>query len=330
MKIYWIDPDGNPPPQNARFFMIPFEDQSPQEILSFSLFSKLPPSSPLSILEHQFFPSKENWIQCIEKTLEKINQGDILKAVLARKCTFKCKTPPNPLKILSHLKQSSQNATLFCLLEKNRAFLGASPETLFKREKNQLFTEALAGTTYRGKTIEEDTMLEKELLKDPTKREEIAFVQAFIKKALQPLCKDPIHFSSIGIKKTQNVQHLHQTANATLKDNISDLDIAKALHPTPALCGTPQKKAREWILQNEPFERGLYGGVIGWSTQEQAHFIVAIRSALIERENLHLYTGCGIVKGSTPEKEWEELNHKMKLFKPLFKKFFDLISIKNV
>ncbi len=319
MKLYWSDLNGNPPPENASFFVIPFNSHNPQQLNHVIRISTLPPpSDPLSITQCEFFPTKDGWEQCVNDTLKEIEKGHLSKAVLARKCTIQCQTNIDPFAFLSHLQQYAQNATLFCLADENTAFLGASPETLFQRHNNQIFVEALAGTTYRGKSFEEDQILEIELLQNTTKYKEIAFVQTFIEKALSPLCETPVHFSKIGVKKTKNVQHLHATASSTLKANISDLDIAKALHPTPALSGTPQKQALHWISQKEPFERGLYGGVIGWSTEKEAHFIVAIRSAFIEQKFIHLYTGCGIVEGSTPSAEWEELNHKMTLYRNLF------------
>ena len=279
MKLYWREPNGDFPPEDACFFSIPFGLNIPPSPLNdITRVHELPPLiQPISVIKRQFLPSKENWIKCIKSTLEQIDEGHFTKAVLARKCTLECQTPIDPFALLSHLKECTQNATLFCIANETSAFLGASPEKLFTRRGNQISVEAVAGTTRRGNSPKEDLLLEEELLKNETKLNEIKPVQAFIQEVLTSLCKESPRFSNVGIKKTKNVQHLHATATATLKENVSDLEIAMKLHPTPALCGTPQANALDWILKQEPFRRGLYGGILGWSTKEVSNWIVAIR-----------------------------------------------------
>ena len=105
---------------------------------------------------------------------------------------------------------------------------------------------------------------------------------------------------------------------AMLAPYVSETALVRALYPTPALCGTPKQEALKWICATESFARGFYGGVVGWSAAEEADWMVAIRCCFIEGHVAKLYTGTGIVAGSDPETEWDELEAKLSLYKDVF------------
>jgi menaquinone-specific isochorismate synthase len=110
------------------------------------------------------------------------------------------------------------------------------------------------------------------------------------------------------------VQHLYNTLHSTLKAGISNAELIRALHPTPALGGFPREQALSFIKTHEPFEREWYGAPIGWISPTAASFHVGIRSAILRNHTLEIFAGTGIVKESQAEKEWEELNHKIRPF----------------
>ncbi len=97
--------------------------------------------------------------------------------------------------------------------------------------------------------------------------------------------------------------HLSTEVKGTLLDeSISALELASALHPTPAVCGTPTEKAREAIQEIEPFDREFFTGMLGWSDiNGDGEWIVTIRCAEVEENSLRLYAGAGIVAESKPE-----------------------------
>src|SRR5690606_2918437 len=99
-------------------------------------------------------------------------------------------------------------------------------------------------------------------------------VKQYIGSKLSPYCESFPSFEETKVCKTPNVQHLHSQCQATLLPGIRDETILSALHPTPALCGLPKEKALSLIADLEPFDRGLYGGVIGWSTEEESEWAV--------------------------------------------------------
>ncbi len=268
----------------------------------------------LSLKAPTHFPSEKNWMQLIESSLKKIQSSAFEKVVMARRSTHFLEKTSDPFEILSRLPAKGSIHFAF-QFGKDATFIGATPERLFKREGRELYTEAVAGTRKRGKTEEEDLELEKELLENPKERREFAFVKQSIEEGLKPLCESLSSEKEDGIIKTPNVQHLHNAFQAKLLEGVSDAEILSALHPTAAMGGLPKSSALEYLQRHEPFERGWYASPLGFCSREEAEFAVGIRSALVEKEKIHFFAGTGIVAGSSPEKEWEELEHKVALWR---------------
>ncbi len=266
--------------------------------------------------EADHLPCSETWKQLIQHSLNEI-KGEILKkVVVARRSTFTSDSDLHPLEMLARLKAKGSIRFAFQFGDQ-ATFIGATPERLYKREGLKLYTEAVAGTRQRGKTEEEDALLHQELLDNPKERREFDYVKESIENSLLPLCSQLKCDDEDGIIKTPNVQHLHNPFIGQLLPEVTDEAILSALHPTAAMGGFPRKSALEYLLEHEPFERGWYASPIGFVSQENAEFAVGIRSALVEKNQIHLFAGTGIVEGSVPEKEWEELDHKTFLWRSL-------------
>ena len=304
MNIYWPGA-----PSNAVFFQRPFLPETPVSVVANAVRVDTlpPPASNMRVIRQTFSPTKEEWIAWVEATLREIERGNLQKAVLARCCTLECDQAPDPFAVAAALQQKAVNAAVFCFAEGGQAFLGASPEKLFTRQGRKVASDALAGTGSQ-----------EELLRDEKLLREFSFVQTFIVEQLSSLCREIPAFTPAVVRNTHNVSHLHSQITGTLREEVSDLDLLRSLHPTPALCGTPTGNALAWIRKTERFSRGLYGGVVGWSTRDASDQVVAIRSCLIQGKVVRLYTGAGVVAGSDPEKEWEELNQKMRLYQGIF------------
>ena len=105
--------------------------------------------------------------------------------------------------------------------------------------------------------------------------------------------------------------HLYARVSGTLQSDICDADLLRMLHPTPAVGGHPSREAIAAISALEPFDRGWYAGPIGWIGADAAEFAVGIRSGVLERNTLSLFSGAGILTGSTPEGEWQEIEQKI-------------------
>jgi len=264
-------------------------------------------------------PSFNEWKKKVEESLRLIEKKKIQKIVLARRTTFICPDLLNPLELLKSINPLSQRATCFAfVLSKHKGFIGVSPEKLFQRTNNTLFSEAIAGTRSRGSNVEADLQLEEELKESTKENREFKFVKEYILSTLSPLCESLQKNTEETVIKTKHVQHLYQAFEGILHPHVSDFTLIQSLHPTPAVGGFPTQQALKVIENKEPFDRGWYAAPVGWSSKEKAEFVVGIRSALIEGNQLHVFAGTGIVEGSQPEKEWEELEMKISTFKHLF------------
>jgi menaquinone-specific isochorismate synthase len=116
-----------------------------------------------------------------------------------------------------------------------------------------------------------------------------------------------------GVRRLANVQHLHTPIRAVLPPAVQLLEAVAALHPTPAVGGTPREAAIARIRGLEGFPRGLYAGAIGWiNARGGGEFLVGLRSALVDGPRARLYAGAGIVAGSRPENEFAETELKFK------------------
>ena len=264
-------------------------------------------------------PIKEDWIPLIEKGLDHIAQGHLIKMVLARMTTWQASSRIDPYALLQTLQARSLNTTLFFLMvQEGDTFLGATPEKLYTRNRRKIHTEALAGTTLRGATQEEDLLYQKTLLHSRKDKTEVHAVENFLTKACEPITSEMSWDQDYRIIQTTKVQHLYKELYGTLKEGVTDTDLLKRLHPTPAVAGLPQKASLSFIQEHESWDRGWYAGSMGWIGQDAADFAVSIRSALISSDKIHVFAGTGIVEGSDPHKEWEELEHKISQFGELF------------
>ncbi len=264
-------------------------------------------------------PSKSAWIQNIINSQNQMRENSLQKVVLARESQFTSRNQLPSFAWLQIHRKNPQRGTLFAFqMSPQATFLGNTPEHLFSRKGTLLRTEAIAGTRPRGKTDEEEAIFAKELLESKKETKEFLYVKNYLQERLSSLCESDVLSTEASLIKTQNLQHLHSIFTANLLSSSNDQAILSTLHPTPALGGTPKEKALFLINRLESFDRGLYGGPIGWTSKEESCFAVAIRSALVRSNSMHLFAGAGIVQDSDPEKEWEELEQKIRLWTDLW------------
>lgn len=265
-------------------------------------------------------PDKKGWDENVAAALNTFHNGKLEKIVLGRRSTLKFPAPLNGVELLRMLKKRTANAYHFYFQpQKGMAFLGASSERLYRRNGRELVSEAVAGTRRRGGDEEENQRLATELLHSRKDIYEHALVCAHIRDALNRLCDSFEEDRETTILKAARVQHLYKHFRGVLKKNVWDEQIMKVLNPTPAVCGYPKEAAASIISQLENIDRGWYAAPVGWVGANSAEFAVAIRSALVIDNQIHLYSGAGIVPGSEPEAEWQEIEHKIENFLEIFK-----------
>ena len=257
-------------------------------------------------------PNREQWTRMVDWALDSISEEALHKVVLARRVALDMGTPLDPLRVLQQLKAATENCFHFAVRPGDGpAFVGASPERLLQCTGSTVRSEAVAGTRSRGDTPAADAALRDELFQSPKERREHAFVQEAIRAELEHLCTSVETPDAPGELVLARSRHLHAPLTGTLRNGVGTIDLLKKLHPTPAVGGVPKDAALTAIRTQEPFDRGWYAGPVGWIGEDAAEFAVGIRAGLVQDARLALFSGAGIVEGSVPDREWEEIEQKI-------------------
>jgi len=277
------------------------------------------PSSPDSPPLHAHQETEEEWNQRVEKAVQTIKEGELLKVVAARCETI---TPPTDCEFsvrgtLERLRDNHPKCTVFAVRGENGSyFLGATPETLLRVRQGEVHTHALAGTVGRSESPEEDQRLGLQLLASQKEQQEQLHVVRAVREALVD-CVDDLEFPTTPrLLRLRRVQHLVTDFQGKIKPGVKSTDLLFRLHPTPAVAGTPQRDAKAWILEHEKMDRGWYAAPIGWAALNgDCAFRVALRCGLLTPHAMVAYAGAGIVAGSRPELEWAETSLKLETMK---------------
>ena len=275
-------------------------------------------SEPM-ILSNRKTKNYSSWKQIVDEALNNINEGLMSKVVLSRQVNYKLGDNIDLSLILDNLALKYPRCYTFAFRRSSSVFFGASPEKLAKISDNWIEVDALAGSVPRGKNQDEDLKLQNFLLSSKKNLFEQRAVVNFIHNLLSKFSDEIIYNDKPSIRKLPNIQHLWTVIKARLKEDFRVLDLLMKVHPTPAICGDPWRIAKDFILEMEPHDRGLYSGNIGWfNFNGNGEFAVGIRTALITRNHLYAYAGCGIVEGSEAEAEFDESEIKLKPILSLF------------
>ncbi len=246
-------------------------------------------------------PRFEDWSRAIGDIRQGISAGRYSKVVAARRSRVLAASELEAWSILHRLR-SVAGAKRFAFRRGTTTFLGATPERLVALRGRSLHTEALAGT------VESGVGSESALLSDPKIRREHEIVVLEILRRLRPIC-GPLRVSAQPRpQRHHRVTHLRTCIEAELGAFGHVLDLAAALHPTPAVGGLPSGPALEWIAENETFPRGWYASPVGWfNSRGEGELAVALRCATVTGREAFLYSGAGIVAGSEAASEWQEV-----------------------
>ena len=263
-------------------------------------------------------PDRAEWGRMLRWALGAMEApaGPFSKVVLARRARFLFEEGVDAFALLRRLEAATPRCFHALYEAGGAAFLTATPERLFRVSGRAVETEAVAGTRPRSASDAADDRLRDELLASEKDRREHGYVRDHVADTLAPLTASLDVDGDTSAMTLARGRHLYAGFRGTLADGVGALDVLRALHPTPAVGGTPTPAALDAIDRLEPFDRGLYAGPVGWvgrdgAGREAAEVAVGIRSGLVEGRTLSLYSGAGIVVGSDPAAEWAEIEHKI-------------------
>lgn len=270
----------------------------------------MPVSAHMDSVTH--IPQKAQWNELVEKVLDGIEQDKFKKVVLARQTTVELDRTIHAAQLLKSSYLHNHHSFHFLLaLDETRAFMGSTPERLYLRQQQELYTEALAGTIGRGNNAAQDLELANWLAQDSKNLNENQYVVDDIIERLTPYSDSVRVESEARLIRLRKVQHLKRNIHAHLDSGINGVQLLSALQPTAAVAGLPREASMAFIQQHEPFARGWYAGSMGFISHQRAEFCVAIRSAQVTGRRVQFFAGAGIVPGSVAEHEWQELDKKM-------------------
>ncbi|MCD6392981.1 MAG: isochorismate synthase [Planctomycetes bacterium] len=260
-------------------------------------------------------PDKTTWCEMVSGVINDLPERHIDKIVLARKSILEMSYTVDPISLLAAIRKNSVNTYDFCFqLNDNDAFIGCSPECLYRRNAGDIYSEAIAGTVLTGDTDAERQYHQGKLVASAKERQEHDYVFDSVKSDLGGICRRVDVIEARDILSLSYVQHFRSRFAGVLKDDVSTADIIEALHPTAAVNGSPSRAALEQIRTQELFGRGWYAGPVGWIGQDASEFAVGIRSGRILNNEISLFAGAGIVRASEAQLEWNETEHKLSLF----------------
>jgi len=264
-----------------------------------------------SYVTHKEEVEPEQWMETVKKAITALNNNEAKKIVLAREMRLKLNDRAEISPMLEKLLHMQTNSYVFAFEKKGDCFIGATPERLVRVDGDQLLSTSLAGTAPRGKTETEDKQIAADLFNDSKNRHEHDYVVQMIKQSIQNYCTHIDIPEEPFVYPLKNLYHLYTPVHAVLKTGYTILDIVQQLHPTPALGGEPREASLAFIRDHELLDRGWYGAPIGWlDSNNHGEFAVAIRSGLIQQDEVSLFAGCGVMQDSDPVEEYAETNIK--------------------
>ncbi len=257
----------------------------------------------------------EEYAQAVNRIKQYILDGDVMQVVLAQ--DFSSPFQADSLDLYRALRTLNPSPYMYYLDIDDCKIVGASPEILVRMEDSKMTVRPIAGTRKRGLTPEEDSDLERDLLSDEKERAEHLMLIDLARNDVGRVAE----FGSVKVtekmivEKFSHVMHITSNVEGNLRQELSFIDAMKAALPAGTLSGAPKIRAMEIINELEPSSRGIYGGAVGYiSWNGDMDTAIAIRTAVIKDDTIHVGAGGGIVADSTVEGERQEAIQKHKVF----------------
>jgi menaquinone-specific isochorismate synthase len=249
--------------------------------------------------------TRDDWHAMVRTALAAIRAGELEKVVLARQVLVEADTPFAARDVVGRLVSQQPGTFVYA----SDGLVGASPELLVRRIGNDVESLPLAGTA----VADGDESTLRELAASVKDHREHRYVVDAIVERLRGQCDRLDAGTPPEVLVFGHVAHLATRVHGRLRAPApSALDLARLLHPSPAVGGTPRHAALETIRALEGFDRGRYAGPVGWvDARGNGEWAIALRGAELDGSRALLVAGAGIVEGSDPDAEWSETQAKL-------------------
>lgn len=262
------------------------------------------PAGPGAIRWSWNDPDHSAFQVAVARALDRISAGDLRKVILARSAELTADRPVRPAELLTALAAGDPSAYVFATDLGRRTLLGASPELLVSRRCGTVLANPIVGSAPRDPDPVQDGHNATTLLRSVKEHQEHHVVVDKVADALAPLCRRLRVPKLPELLRTAQMWHLSSRVTALPREGVTALDLALALHPTPAVCGRPAGSASEVINEVEPVRRDFYTGIVGWTdTWGDGEWAIAMRCGELRDTSLRLYAGASVVESSTPDGE---------------------------
>jgi isochorismate synthase len=276
------------------------------------------PFAPFADMQLRPDPEPDDYAAAVERATKRIRANEFQKVVLARSLIVDAERELDAKQLLWRLRAVDPDCYAFATLPfgalPGAILVGASPELLVSRHGRDVRATPLAGSAQRFGDATRDRASSDKLFRSEKEREEHRVVVEDVAHVLGAFCDELEHPHEPELLGTANVWHLATPFRGRLHDpRVSVLELVAALHPTPAVCGTPREEAREALAELEPIDRGAYAGPVGWvDANGDGEWAIALRCAEITGKTARLFAGAGIVADSVPEAEVDETERKFR------------------
>jgi len=267
-----------------------------------------PPRGPLRFRSNM---TRARYEAMVERGKEYIRAGDVFQVVLSQRLKVPVRVPP--FQVYRALRVVNPSPYMYFLRLGDATVLGSSPEMLVKVAGREVEYRPIAGTRPRGKTEEEDRLLEQELKSSEKERAEHIMLVDLGRNDIGRVSE----FSTVRAKEVMSVEryshvmHLVSQITGELRPDADGYAALAACFPAGTLSGAPKVRAMEIIDELEPTRRGLYGGsVLYLDFSGNLNSCIVIRTVLVKDSFAYLQAGAGIVADSVPAQEYEESMNK--------------------
>jgi anthranilate synthase component 1 len=240
-----------------------------------------------------------------------IVDGDIMQVVLSQRMAQPF--PASPLSLYRALRSVNPSPYMFYYDMGDHHVVGASPEILVRLEHDTVTVRPIAGTRPRGKTLEQDAELSRDLLADPKELAEHLMLIDLGRNDIGRVAQNGTVklTEKMIIERYSHVMHIVSNVEARLKPGLDAMDVLRATFPAGTVSGAAKVRAMEIIDELEPSKRGIYAGAVGYlGFNGDMDLAIALRTAVVKDNILYAQVGAGIVADSVPDNEWIETLNK--------------------